>query len=113
MSATSVNRDHGNEAEYLRLLKFSIKDSHIAGDIDPEAQLEVRTLQAFLDRSRSCARIIFCTKDDVKVYQTIAKMKGYNVEINHEIMADLRALTEDDCLLVSEPHLMRGVDYRA
>ena len=37
---------------------------------------------------------------------------GYTVRVNHKEIEDLRNLTADDCLIVTELELMRGVDYR-
>ena len=38
--------------------------------------------------------------------------KNYNPVVNQQNFEKLRDLRNVDCMLVTEPHLMRGVDYR-
>ena len=47
------------------------------------------------------------------MYKGLASIADYEVRVNHKVIQDLRSLNKDECLVVSEPYLMRGVDYRA
>ena len=42
----------------------------------------------------------------------MASKHEFQVHVNSRNLGKLRELTENDCLLVSELDLMRGVDYR-
>lgn len=46
-------------------------------------------------------------------YTKMAEEWFYTIKVNHEIFTDLRELTTEDCLIVSNLDLMRGVDYRS
>ena len=68
----------------------------------------------FLNRGRSTrARIIWCSQDDVDTLKKEADDWGFSVRLNLQDISALRALSENDCLLVTLLELTRGVDYHA
>lgn len=111
LSATSVGMTNATEDAYLKKLKFKILQSGIDSTITT-MKIPQKSLDDFLDFNKSQrARLIYCKKEDQAAYLKKATAAKYDAKVNHSNIEDLRNLLPYDCLIVSDPTLMRGVDY--
>ena len=68
----------------------------------------VQDLQTFLDRSRGQAKLIY---GDFNAGDVL--LKDYRVRVDVEETVAIRTLIKEDVLIVTDPKLMRGLDYRS
>ena len=112
MTATEVGNQYGVEKKRLDTLKMTIHDSKIPANFDVEQVLQRISDVKFIDRERlEHARLIWCTEDKQAHFRKLAEDWGYDVLHNHRNIADLRELTQQYCLIITDIELMRGVDY--
>ena len=113
MTATEVGNQYGVEKKRLDTLKITIHDSKIPANFDVEQVLEKISDVDFLDRERNSehARLIWCIEDTLAHFSNLATDLGYEVLHNHRDITNLRELTHQFCLIVTDIELMRGVDY--
>ena len=104
LSATSFTKDYKNETEFITSLNFKCIDSKISGAIVwKTATKECSDLQQFLQQSNNFAKIIYNTDSNFTCEYTLKDCRD---------LARLKELTSTDVLLITEPELARGVDYR-
>ena len=112
MTATEVGNQYGVEKKRLDTLKINIHDSKIPANFNVDQVLERISDVAFFDRERlEHARLIWCTEEKHAHFRKLAEEWGYDVLYNHRNIEDLRNLTHQYCMIVTDIELMRGVDY--
>ena len=80
---------------------FEVLDSKIGGVIDPKT-VERISLEQFWEKSEGYAKLIFCTQDNPPEATLTNCCK----------IERLRGLESSDILLITDPELARGLDYR-
>ena len=115
LTATDVGSNDGVEQRRLDYLKFKVFQSKIPSNFDVTAQPQAIDADKFLDRRRrKRARLIYCHVDSIPYFRKLAEdMWFYTCLVNHNDFKQLRKLTKDTCVIVSDVDKMRGVDYRA
>ena len=112
MTATEVGNQYGVEKKRLDMLKINIHDSKIPANFNVDQELESTNDENFLDCERiDHARLIWCTEDKLAYFSKLAEDWGYTVWQNCKNIADLRSMTQQHCMIVTDIELMRGVDY--
>ena len=105
LSATSFTDKMVFEKEFLKKHKFRCIDSKISGAIDPNTVTNGVSLEEFFTRSAGYAKMIYDTdSNSISQQFTLTDCRD---------LARLKQLTKDDVLLITQPELARGVDYRA
>ena len=98
---------------WLKHAKFEIR-SNFGYKVQPKSyDSEVPNLESFFEDSHSASKLVY-RNDDNEVINAVAKAakaKGFDVEINCNDLAIIRAM-EGKCLIVTGEELMRGIDYR-
>ena len=99
------------EREYLeQRLGFTVIDSKMEGSVSVQSASTATTTASadkFFAETRSYAKIIYApSHSDHEICQRATLT-------NHEDLARLKQLTVNDVLLITDPTLARGVDYRA
>ena len=103
VSATTFS-DKLFEREHLERLKFTCLDSKIPGHIDPKTATSVASVDQFLAQSHGYAKLVFCAESDFP--------SSHVTSTNCRDMSRLKMLTRDDVMVITDPELTRGVDYR-
>jgi len=121
LTATPFDRMLSVERHHLRMvLGFDIHDSGIQDDIvlSPEVEPAPMAAEAALDAfaSEGMAILVWAGLENAERMQplvsTWANRKGHRCRLNEADPVVLQSLTSSDILLVTEPALMRGFDYR-
>lgn len=107
LSATPYAERQTEEKKHLEeKLKFTLLYSKISGAIQWQTATEKIEAVKFFERAASYAKLIY----DVEGHLP-SNIKP--TEMNCENLGRLKQLTKQDVLLISDPKLARGVDYRA
>ena len=93
---------------------YRIFDSKISASFDVNDPLEVCNEAEFLDSSREAAKLVY-TKDEAKVktLKETGMTKDLKVRVDITDMRELRSLTKNDMLIITNPDLLRGFDYKS
>ena len=108
LSATSFSEDMIWEKEFLLSSGFHCVDSKIRCAVATRVDDEDVTIDQFLQRSNGYAKIIYNTD---ALYALPSNLTI--TERNCRDKDRLRSLSKDDVLLITEPILKIGIDYRA
>ena len=94
--------------------KYRIFDSKVGASFDVNDPLEVCNEAEFLDSSREAAKLVY-TKDEAKVktLKETGTTKDLKVRVDITDMRELRSLTKNDMLIITNPDLLRGFDYKS
>ena len=116
LTATAFKTVNGIEEAYLQSKKFKICDSLMKKPmmIAPRET----TLKAFLELcegfTRPFTKLVYCEEDKVETIRDITgQSKIYVNESDSEIIEHLDTTPPGTVLVVTDPDLMRGFDYRA
>ena len=110
LSATVVSPGSNLEHIFISHHRFHCMDSKIPGFIDPNQQLQKVTVDQFIAKSVSSAKLVYVPDEAIDSYRKAAAAKITSV--NCRELAQLKRLTRNDYLVVTDAELMRGVDYR-
>ena len=114
LTATPLSKFDGVENDTLvSKRKFSIHDSKVTASFDPN-ELESCTLEEFIQKSHDAAMLIF-TKDNTieATLKTMEVINRVNIRVNVTNTAQLRELNKSDLLIITDPDLLRGFDYKS
>ena len=110
LSATAINKNLKIESEFLERSNFRYINSKISGFIDCETGATPTSVRQFINDSRGFAKLVFATGSAKQRF--LEECNADVSEIDCMSLPRLQKLTANDLLLVTDPSLMRGVDYR-
>ena len=110
LSATPFSKHVAEREHITAVLGFTVIDSKMEGSISLETYRTATanaSVERFFAASQCFAKLIYNTGE---IPAEVARRVTHT---NHTDLARLKQLTPDDVLLISDPTLTRGVDYRA
>jgi hypothetical protein len=107
-----MGREQGLEQKYLEKLGFVMKESVFKTDIDISRVFET-TLSKFMRTNDGFAKLIYCNVSDVDDIKLLATVTQRWVEVNCKVHSLLNKMHPSTVFVVTEPELMRGMDYRS
>ncbi len=116
LTASAFKTVNGIEEAYLRSKKFKICDSLMKKPMMPAPRETI--LKAFFELcegfTRPFTKLVYCEEDKFEsILDVIGQRKLYVNESDSEIIEHLDTTPPGTVLVVTDPDLMRGFNYRA
>ena len=111
LTATVVSQDLRTETAFLKHCKFASVDSKIEGYIDHHTAAAVASIRDFMNVSAAYAKLVYVRGEaTIETFKIQAATEATLTDCND--LARLKKLSKEDIVVVTDPTLMRGVDYR-
>jgi hypothetical protein len=113
LTATPLSDQEGVEKEFVvNHLGFAVYESGIASEVSLVHCCEhVKDLETFLMKSSNQAKLIY--GDNINAKDPLFIKYKVRVRVDEDTVGEILKLDRNDVLIATQPHLMRGLDYRS
>ena len=110
LSATAFTGGFVQEREHLEKQKFAVLESNMKGYIHPDVHVKKAHIKEFCTKSAGFAKLVFAKGKAVERFNYNTTITRSRIDCRD--LAVLKQLTHKDLFIITDPELMRGVDYR-